>query len=77
MFRYQSAEEAVSHINSNERVFIHGGAATPLTLITAMTHRHHELRNVEIVQIHTEGEATYAKPEYKNSFHVNSFFIGK
>jgi 4-hydroxybutyrate CoA-transferase len=76
MLRYQSVEEAVSHINSNERVFIHGGAATPGALITAMTRRHHELRNVEIVQIHTEGEATYAKPEYKNSFHVNSFFIG-
>jgi acyl-CoA hydrolase len=34
------------------------------------------LRNVEIVHIHTEGEATYAKPEYKDSFFVNSFFIG-
>ncbi len=76
MLRYLSAEEAVSHIRSNERVFIHGGAATPQVLINALTQRHNELRNVEIVHIHTEGEAIYARPEYKNSFHVNSFFIG-
>ena len=42
-----------------------------------MSARHEELRNVEICHLHTEGEAPYANPELKNSFHVNSFFIGK
>ncbi len=73
---YISADSAISQINSNERIFIHGGAATPRLFIETLTKRHHELRNVEIVHIHTEGEATYAKPEYKDSFLVNSFFIG-
>ncbi|MBP6531864.1 MAG: acetyl-CoA hydrolase/transferase family protein [Bacteroidia bacterium] len=73
---YISADSAISQIKSNERIFIHGGAATPRLFIETLTNRHNELRNVEIVHIHTEGEATYAKPEYKNSFFVNSFFIG-
>lgn len=42
-----------------------------------MSARHEELRNVEICQLHTEGEAPYANPDFKRSFHVNSFFIGK
>ena len=49
----------------------------PQVLINAMTARHEELRNVQICQLHTEGEAPYANPELKDSFHVNSFFIGK
>ena len=42
-----------------------------------MSARHEELRNVEVCHLHTEGEAPYANPELKDSFHVNSFFIGK
>jgi acyl-CoA hydrolase len=76
MIRYQSAEEAIKIVKSNERVFIHGCAAAPAELIKALTERHSELKNVEIVHIHTEGEATYARPEYKDSFRINSFFIG-
>lgn len=76
MIKYQTTENAVKIIESGERVFIHGGAATPLQLVAALTQRHKELRNVEIVHIHTEGEAPYASPEYNKSFLVNSFFIG-
>ena len=76
MIKYNTTEEALSIINSNERVFIHGGAATPQLLINALTSRHNELKNVEITHIHTEGEASYANPEYASSFRINSFFIG-
>ncbi|MCX6275454.1 MAG: 4-hydroxybutyrate CoA-transferase [Bacteroidetes bacterium] len=76
MINYQSAEDALKYVKSNERIFIHGGAATPVVLVTALTQRHEELKQVEIVHLHTEGEPTYAKPEYRNSFFVNSFFIG-
>ena len=75
MPNYQSAEAALSLINSGERIFLHGGAATPQRLVNALLSRHAELQNVEIVHMHTEGEALYAKPEYSKSFHVNSFFI--
>lgn len=72
-----SAEEAVSVIKSGDRVFIQGAAATPVQLVQAMTRRAPELRNVQVVHIHTEGEAPYARQEYAESFQVNAFFIGK
>ncbi len=71
-----SASEAVSAIKSGDRVFIHGVAAAPQTLIEAMTSRAGELRNVEIVHLHTEGSARYAEPEFADSFRVNAFFVG-
>ena len=77
MFSPVSAEEAVKVIKSNNRVYIQAAAAAPQALIHAMTNRHEELKHVEICQLHTEGEAPYANPEFRNSFHVNSFFIGK
>jgi acyl-CoA hydrolase len=77
MYQLVSAEEAVKVIKSNDKVYIQAAAAAPQTLINAMSARHEELRNVEICQLHTEGEAPYANPDLKASFHVNSFFIGK
>jgi 4-hydroxybutyrate CoA-transferase len=76
MISFVSKEEAVSLIESSERVFIHGGAATPESLVNALTARHTELTNVELIHLHTEGSAGYAKPEYGKSFHVNVFFVG-
>lgn len=77
MYKLVSAEEAVKVIKSNDRVYIQAAAAAPQKLIKAMSARHDELRNVEICHLHTEGEAPYADPKLKDSFHVNSFFIGK
>ena len=73
---YISAEKAVSVIKSGDRVFIHSVAAAPRTLIEAMTGRASELRNVEIVHLHTEGPAPYARREYSSSFFTNSLFVG-
>jgi len=77
MYKAVSAEDAVKVIKSNNRVYIQAAAAAPQVLINAMAARHEELRNVEVCQLHTEGEAPYANIEFKDSFHVNSFFIGK
>lgn len=74
--KWKTLEEAVQIIKSGDRVFIHGGAATPKQLVKAMAARGHELRRVEVVHIHTEGEAAYARPEYADSFWTNAFFIG-
>jgi acyl-CoA hydrolase len=71
-----TAEEAVKLIKSGDRVFIQGGAATPQTLIRAMVARSSELKGVEIVHLHTEGECGYTAIEMKDSFHTNTFFIG-
>ncbi len=71
-----TATEAVKNIKSGNNVFVHSAAAVPKCLINAMTERHSELRDVSIYQIHTEGEAPYANPEYHASFTIKSFFVG-
>lgn len=71
-----TAKEAVKVIKSNDRVFIHSAAATPSVLIKAMTDRADELRNVEIVSIHTEGPVPYADEKYVDNFTINTFFAG-
>jgi acyl-CoA hydrolase len=76
MLNRTSAEEAVSVIRSGNRVFIHSVAAAPQRLIQAMTARAPELRDVEIVHLHTEGPAPYAAPEMRDSFRVNALFVG-
>jgi len=74
--RIVSAEEATSLIQSGNRVFLQGAAMTPNTLIDALCERHHELKNVEIISIHTEGDAKYAREPYSSSFKMNSCFVG-
>lgn len=76
MPEFVSAEKAVSLIKSNDRVFIHSVAASPQVLIQAMVNRADELRNVDIVHLHTEGEAPYVQPQYRDNFRLSSFFIG-
>lgn len=76
MTRFVSAEDAVRLIKSGDRVLVQGASATPQTLLKAMTARASELRDVEVVHLHTEGYDDYAKPEYNESFKVNCFFIG-
>lgn len=71
-----TAQEAVKLIKSNDRVLIQGGSATPQALVNAMVARAPELRNVELVHLHTEGACGYIAPELRESFHTNAFFIG-
>ncbi len=69
-------EAAVSVIQSGNRVFIHSVAGAPLRLVDEMTARAPELRDVEIVHLHTEGPAPYAAPDMQGSFRVNALFVG-
>lgn len=76
MSKYVTAAEAVKVVKSGDRVYLQAAAAAPTILANALADRASELRNVEICHLHTEGEARYANPEFAESFHVNSFFIG-
>ena len=76
MYKAVTAEEAVKVIKSNDRVYVQAAASVPQELLDAMTERHEELKNVEVCHLHIEGKAPYADPIYKDSFHVNSLFIG-
>lgn len=70
------ASEAIKAVKSGDRVFIHSVAAAPQALISALVDRAPELRNVELVHLHTEGNASYSAPEFSESFRVNAFFVG-
>ncbi|XOV92968.1 MAG: acetyl-CoA hydrolase/transferase family protein [Bacteroidota bacterium] len=76
MKQAQSPGEAIKHIKSGDHVFIHTAGATPFALVQALADAHESLKDVKIYHMHTEGTAPYAKPEYIDSFHVNSFFLG-
>ena len=74
--RWVQPEEAVSVIKPRHRVFIHSVAAAPQCLIKAMVERASELRDVEVVHLHTEGEAPYTDPKYGSAFHTKALFVG-
>ena len=61
---------------SSGRVFIHGAAATPhrlLEILLANAARCHEL---ELMHLHTMGDAAYCRPEYAGQFRCTNFFVG-
>jgi acyl-CoA hydrolase len=67
--------EAVSLIQSDSRVFIHGSAATPIALMRALAERAGELRNVELVGITNLGDTPLTDARFKDSFYFNSLFV--
>jgi acyl-CoA hydrolase len=68
-------EEALSCIQSGQRVFIHGSAQTPVFLLDALAGHAHRLRDVEIVSISVYGDLEILRPEYATSFRMNSMFV--
>jgi acyl-CoA hydrolase len=74
---YISGEEAVKVIKSGDRVYIHGGAATPHFLLRKLVDRASELYDVELLSISTQGEALFADRKYKDNFKINSLFVSE
>lgn len=74
--RYVDLDEAVSVVENSHRVYVHGGAATPHLLIDAMVTLREDLRDVEIVHMHTDGDAPYVAPGMQGRFRHNALFIG-
>ena len=72
-----SPEEAVQLVNSHQRVFVHGSAATPSVLVRALANRKDALKNVEIVSITTLGDMPLAEASCKGSFYINSLFVSE
>lgn len=72
---YCSSQEAVALVESGNRVFIHGSAATPLPLIEALLNRADEINNVELVAISTYGNIDWDRPEVRKNFYLNSLFV--
>src|SRR5690349_13118395 len=74
---YITGDEAVKLIKPGQRVFVHGGAATPHFLLKKLAERSEELWNVEIVSISLQGDAVIADKKYKDSFRINSLFVSQ
>lgn len=73
--RLITADQAVSCVESGNRVFIQGSAATPVSLVKALQRRHAELKDIELVSITNMGDLDFDKPEYRKSFFFNSLFV--
>ncbi len=73
--RVVSAEEAVQHIHSNQRLFITGNCSVPQKVLAALVDYAPHLENVEICQALTVGPADYVKPELQGHLRVNTMFI--
>lgn len=71
-----SAREAVQKIQSGQRVFVHGAAATPNVLIDALVADAGRLKDVELIHLHTEGPSLYADHAYAANFKVANLFVG-
>ncbi len=71
-----SAEDAAKLIRSNDRVFAGGGVNIPKAFSTALGARAAELQNVTIYQGFAMALYDYMKPEAKNSFNIETMFVG-
>jgi acyl-CoA hydrolase len=73
--KYVSPQEALSVIKSGDRVFMHGSAQTPVFLVNELAKEADRLKDVEIVSISVYGDLEICKPEYQDSFRMNSMFV--
>jgi len=73
--KIKTSAEALNVVQSGNRVFVQGSAATPHHLLRALEARADELKNVELVNISMLGEIGITKPQYADSFYFNSLFV--
>ncbi|MGB8951604.1 MAG: acetyl-CoA hydrolase/transferase C-terminal domain-containing protein [Candidatus Aminicenantales bacterium] len=71
-----TAEEAVRAIDSRDRVYISGNAATPYVLMKSLAERKEELEGVELTHVLLMGEDPLSRPEMEGHFRHNSLFVG-
>lgn len=70
-------DEAVRVVESGDRVFVQGACATPTPLLEALVGRGSELRNVEIVHLHTYGPTPYTDQRWAGHFRLRALFVGE
>ena len=71
--RAVSARDVVAHLQNRNKVFVHGAAATPTTLLDAMVERT-DLEHVELFHLHLSGSCRFSEARYRNSFISNPLF---
>jgi 4-hydroxybutyrate CoA-transferase len=71
-----SPDDAMAHINSGMKVFVHGAAATPTILLQALCKRQ-DLEKVHLYHLHLAGEIPFAARGQEGRFFSVSFFTGE
>ena len=71
-----TADEAVKHIKSNNRVLVAHAAGVPTVLIEAMIKNKDSYEDVEMLHLVTLGKGEYTKPGMEKHFRHNAIFVG-
>ena len=71
-----TAQEAVRHIQSGDRVVVTHATGEPVILTDAMVANHAQYENVEVVHMVAMGSAGYCAPGMEPHFRHNSLFLG-
>lgn len=74
---FTTAAEAVGLIRSHSRIYIQGSTSIPEVLVAALADRAAELTDVTVYSAFAVGraEAPYCRPEFRETFLVNSLFV--
>jgi len=73
---YTSVEDALQLIQSNQRIFVHGSAATPKYILNKMIAQKERLHNVELISI-TQNGVDFNDPTLAGHFYINSLFVSE
>lgn len=73
--RGASAQEVVAHVESGDRIFVHGASATPLPLLDALCART-DLQDVTLYHLHTTGHSGFVAQEQVGHLYSVSLFAG-
>jgi acyl-CoA hydrolase len=71
-----TADEAVRHVQSGDRVYYGGNAAIPTALVDALARRYRELEHVQLNHVLLLGDDPLSGPEMEGHFRHNSLFVG-
>jgi acyl-CoA hydrolase len=77
MQKMSSAEKAIEVIHAGQRIFVHGVAATPHALLTALFLQAERLKNTELIHLHLEGKIPYADENVRKNFKAANLFVGQ
>jgi acyl-CoA hydrolase len=72
----KNGAEVIALIPNTGRVFVHGASATPLYLLNELIKQAPRFNKLELMHLHTCGDAQYATAKYKENFVVTNFFVG-
>ncbi len=73
--KFVTAEEAVSHVKSGDRVFMTGNCSVPHKLLAALVEHTKTIHDVELVQLLAISDVDYVTPELMGHLRVNAMFI--